>query len=331
VVRALNLQELIGKTTVEWLMKISGLGREETLALPFVDDILGGGQLHNYNQHLNTTGALMSLVSAISLSVDIADIFIPRESSKFTEQLLAKTNAEIRLMTKVSKIEKRGDSTGYYVHYEESRLNGWVDRQEEKFDKVFIAALLYYSGGLRVHIPGNLVDIEKKLNFKMVWTMFVSGRLNGKYFGLTQQEIDKIGHILIPNSVESSFNSISRVWRKCGDKSGCNSMLGLYKILSNSDIPILELERMFLPDFDIEDRWETPGYPEYEDGKTCQTNTPFQLAEGLFYPSSLESCFSSAEVAALGARIVVNLALNGGDRSFHGLPQNQTGDKKVEL
>merc|ERR1711920_357887 len=157
----------------------------------------------------------------------------------------------------------------------------------------------------------------------MGWTLFVSGRLNGEYFGLTQLEIDKIGDILIPNSLENSFNSIGRVWRKCGGKSGCNSKLGLYKIFSSNDIPILELEQLFLPGFEIEDRWEIPAYPLYTDGKTSQTNTPFQLAEGLFYPSSLESCFSAADVAALGARIGVNLALNGGDRSFHGLAKDE--------
>jgi len=331
LVQALNLQEWIGKTTVEWLMDISGLGREETMALPFVDDILGGGQLNNYNQHLHSTGALVSLVSAISLSVDTSDIFIPRESSKFTDQLLVQTNAEIKLRTRVSKIEKRDDSSGYYVHYEETGLNGRVRKQEEKFDQVFIATPLYNSGGLQVDIPGNLVKKEKQLKFKMVWTTFVSGRLSGEYFGLTQQEIDKIGDILIPNSLENSFNSIGRVWKKCGGKAGCNSTLGLYKIFSSNDIPILELERLFLPGFEIEDRWEIPAYPLYTEGKTSQTNTPFQLAEGLFYPSSLESCFSAAEVAALGARIVVNLALNGGDRSFHGLAEDEAGDKKVVL
>jgi len=123
-------------------MEISGLGREETLALPFVDDILGGGQLNNYNQHLHSTGALVSLVSAISLSVDTSDIFIPRESSKFTEQLLAQTNAEIKLNTKVSKIEQRDDYSGYYLHIEETGLNGWVQKHEEKFDQVFIATPL---------------------------------------------------------------------------------------------------------------------------------------------------------------------------------------------
>jgi len=112
LVRALNLQELIGKTTVDWLIEISGLGREETLALPWVDDILGGGQLNNYNQHLDATGALVSLVSAISLSVDKSDVFIPMDSSKFTEQLLAQTNAEIRLRTKVSRIDEVEDSSG---------------------------------------------------------------------------------------------------------------------------------------------------------------------------------------------------------------------------
>jgi len=142
VVRALNLQGLIGKTTVEWLMELSGLGREETLALPYVDDILGGGQLNNFNQHLNSTGALMSLFSAFGLSVDTSDIFIPRESSKFAKQLLEQTNAEIRLYTKVRKIEKRDDYTGYYVHYEENSLNGWVEKHVEKFDQVFIGAPL---------------------------------------------------------------------------------------------------------------------------------------------------------------------------------------------
>jgi len=331
VVRALNLQELIGKTTVEWLMEISGLGREETLALPFVDDILGGGQLNNYNQHLQSTGALVSLVSAISLSVDTSDIFIPRESSKFTENLLSQTNAEIRLKTKVSKIEKDDDSSGYYVHYEEIGLNGWLHQGKEKFDLVFIATPLWFAGGLHVDIAWDLVKKEKEVKFQMVWTMFVSGRLSGEYFGLTQEEIDEIGDIIVPNSVKNSFNSIGRVWRTCGGSSECNSTVALYKIFSSGDIPILELERLFLPGFEIEDRWETPGYPLYKKGKTSQTNTPFQLAEGLFYPSSLETCFSAAEVAALGARIAVNLALNGGDRSFYGLAEDAAEDKKEEL
>jgi len=331
VLRALNLQGLIGKTTVEWLMEISGLGREETLALPFVDDILGGGQLNNYNQHLESTGALVSLVSAISLSVDTSDIFIPRESSKFTERLLAQTNAEIKLRTKVSKIEQHDDSSGWVLHIEESGLNGWLQNHEEKFDQVFIATPLWFSGGLHVDILGHPTKNEKKVKHKMVWVIFVSGRLSGEYFGLTQQEIDKIGDVLIPNSFGNSFNSIGRVWRKCGGKSGCNSTLGLYKIFSSNDVPMSELEQMFLPGFEIEDRWESPAYPKYVNGKTCQTNTPFQLAEGLFYTASLETCFSAAEVAALGARIAVNLALNGGDRSFYGLAEDEAGDKKVEL
>jgi len=54
----------------------------------------------------------VSLVSAISLSVDKSDVFIPMDSSKFTEQLLAQTNAEIRLRTKVSRIDEVEDSSG---------------------------------------------------------------------------------------------------------------------------------------------------------------------------------------------------------------------------
>jgi len=273
----------------------------------------------------------VSLVSAISLSVDKSDVFIPMDSSKFTEQLLAQTNAEIRLRTKVSRIDEVEDSSGWYVHYSGSALNDWVDKKVEIFDQVFIAAPLWFSGGLHVDIPGTLIEKEKKVKYKMVWTIFISGRLRGEYFGLTQQEIDKIGDIVTPNSVENSFYSIGRVWRKCGGRSGCNSTLALYKIQSSNDIPILELERLFLPDFEIHDRWETPGYPLYKNGKTSQTNTPFQLAKGLFYPSSLESCFSTAEGSALSARIVVNLALNGADRSFYGLAEDEAEDKKVEL
>jgi len=168
VVRALKLQDLIGKTTVEWLMEISGLGRDETLALPFVDDILGGGQVHNYNQALTRTGALVSVVSAIRVLVDKSDIYIPRNSSTFTRRLLAETNVNIRCRTEVTIIDKRDDWRGYYLVTEETMEDGSIIKREEKFDQVFIARPLNIPRNLWIEVPG--MEIGKEM--EVPWEKF---------------------------------------------------------------------------------------------------------------------------------------------------------------
>lgn len=168
MVRALKLQDLIGKTTVEWLMEISGLGRDETLALPFVDDILGGGQVHNYNQVLTRTGALVSVVSAIRVLVDKSDIYIPRNSSTFTRRLLAETNVNIRCRTEVTIIDKRDDWRGYYLVTEETMEDGSIIKREEKFDQVFIARPLNIPRNLWIEVPG--MEIEKEM--EVPWELF---------------------------------------------------------------------------------------------------------------------------------------------------------------
>lgn len=323
VVRALKLQDLIGKTTVEWLMEISGLGRDETLALPFVDDILGGGQVHNYNQVLTRTGALVSVVSAIRVLVDKSDIYIPRNSSTFTRRLLAETNVNIRCRTEVTIIDKRDDWRGYYLVTEETMEDGSIIKREEKFDQVFIARPLNIPRRLWIEVPGMQIEKEMEVPWELFQTSLIDGRLSGEYFNLTQKEMDKIGDIHSPSSKTTLFSSIGRVWR--------NSSASLYKIFSLADIPALELERMFLPHYTVVSRWQVRGQPEYKYGKTCKTNTPFELAQGLYYPNSLESCFATAEVAALSARNVVNLALNGGARSFNGVAEDVAVDEKVEL
>jgi len=224
---------------------------DEVLADAFVDDILGGIQRMNYNQPLDQSGAIVSITSAMTVAVDKSEMFIPQETSTFSPRLISAAGAKIKCRTKVTRVEKRGSLSGYYIMSEDCSVEGKAKVCEEYFDRVFIATPLYAAAGLELNVPG-IVSLEKEKTIKMktVWSTFICGRLNGRYFGLLQQQIDEIRTIFIPSSVKNTFNSIGLQWRS-SNTTNVGVAESIYKIFSNKEVPLSELERIFIPGYEL--------------------------------------------------------------------------------
>lgn len=237
----------------------------------------------NYAQD-GRLNALADMVSLAGAGLDGGKLYsVGGGNDQLAINVLAEPDVTVHLNRDIAQIESANNGTGYEV----------IDSagQAEQFDVVVVGCPLDLTE-LEVPYP-----IKRDREYQKLEATFIAGRVNPTYFGLQKD---------VPNSIYTVENdalpwlSLSKVsWSP-------EHNLPIFKIFSRSPMSEDVLAAMFTQRVEtVVQSWRaytklppTPDWPEFE------------IGPNLYYPSAMESSFSSIEGQAVAARIVANLILN---------------------
>ena len=236
----------------------------------------------NYAQD-GQLNALADLISLAGAGLDGGTLHsVGGGNDQLAKRILAKGDVSVRLNTEVVRIDVVGISAENNTYTVTD-----ADGNQSGFDIVIIACPLDLTN---LQIP---YDIKRDRAYQELHATFVAGHVNAAYFGLRTAP----NSIYTTESGNSPFLSLSRVswspeWK-----------LPIYKLFSRKPIPDWRLADLFTEiGGTTRQSWRA-----YTKLAPMAEWPPFEIAPNLYYPSAMESSFSSIEGQAVAARNVANL------------------------
>eukprot|EP00494_Astrolonche_serrata_P030768 UN31036 len=212
MLKQVGLYDITTQTFHEYLRDISNTKEGEPYG-EFIDDIVGGVLKCNYAQRFDVN-AFVGAVSTAPIAVGSDSAWKVKEgNSEIIKNCIERSKATVKLETTVDKIITKDNGTVSVVT---------ADGTHYEFDKVIIATPL-----TEAKLTLNENVLEPEFEMQNLYVTFVHGRLNGQYFKTTQEYIETVDSVLVPESKSLGFNSIGK-WVVDKD----DTSYAVYKIFS---------------------------------------------------------------------------------------------------
>lgn len=281
----LDLYDLTQQSMHAYLKESLG---SSTVARRFATEVVAAVNRVNYNQDsgLNAFAGMVSMLPTV-----VNDLFkIEGGNVQVPEKLLDHAHANLH-HANVTIIQRLPDGT-----YQIEATEGSETKVFGPFAAVVIATPLeltniQFKGVDLPHLPPR--------KFQSTISTFVTGSLNGSYFGLNQAPE---GSIMVTEHAGTPFSSIAPA-KRFPDKSV------LYKLFSSVPLQKADLDRIF-GQHQVVGEFPWYAYPKFQPPEQF---APFKLADRLFYSNALEnaaSCMEISAVSAMNSALLVQQALN---------------------